>query len=80
MGWMIGVRWFHSRRALGIFLFTTATILALQPTQPLIQWVPGALSLVVKCLGHEADHSSPFSAKVKNEWLYTSTHQFVFMA
>jgi len=40
---------------------------ALGPTQPPIQWVPGALYLVVKRPGHEADHSSPSSAEVK-EW------------
>jgi hypothetical protein len=34
-------------------------------TQSPIQWVLGALSLVVKRLGREADHSSPFSAEVK---------------
>jgi hypothetical protein len=27
------------------------------PTQPPIQWVPGAISLGVKRLGSEADHS-----------------------
>jgi hypothetical protein len=30
-----------------------------------IQWVPGALSLVVKRPGCEADHSPPSSAEVK---------------
>jgi hypothetical protein len=35
------------------------------PTQTPIQWVPGALSLGVKLLGCEADHSLPSSAKVK---------------
>jgi len=33
----------------------------------------GALSLGVKQLGHEADHSPPSSAEVKNAWSYTST-------
>jgi hypothetical protein len=33
--------------------------------EPSIQWAPGALSLAVRQLGHEADHS-PSSAKVKN--------------
>jgi hypothetical protein len=58
---------FDSRRGLGIFLFTTASTTSLGPTQPPIQWVPEALSLGVKRLGHEADHSPPSSAEVK-EW------------
>jgi hypothetical protein len=28
----------------------------------------------------EADHSPPYSAEVKNEWSYTSTPQYAFMA
>jgi hypothetical protein len=36
-------------------------------------WVPEALSLGVKQSGHEADHSPPYSAEVKNAWNYTST-------
>jgi hypothetical protein len=50
------------------------------PTQPPIQWVPGALSLEVKRQGHEADHSPPFSAEVKNACSYTSTSQYIFVA
>jgi hypothetical protein len=46
-----------SQRGLGIFLFTTASRTALGPTQPPIQWEPGALSLGVKRPGREADHS-----------------------
>jgi hypothetical protein len=57
----------------GIFLFTTASRMALGSTQPPIQWVPGALSLEVKRPGHEADHSPPSSAEVKNAWSYIST-------
>jgi hypothetical protein len=57
----------------GNFLFTTAFGMALGPTQPPIQWVPGALSLGVKWPGCETDHSPPSSAKVKNTWSYTST-------
>jgi hypothetical protein len=57
----------------GIFLYTTTSRTALGPTQPPIQWVPGALSLGIKQLGHEADHSPPSSAQVKNVWSYTST-------
>jgi hypothetical protein len=47
-------------QGLGIFLFTTASRAALRPTQPPIQWIPGALS-------------PPFNAEVKNAWRYTST-------
>jgi hypothetical protein len=57
-----------------MFPFTTASKLALDPTHPLIQWVPGSLSLGVKRLGREADHLPPSSAKVKNDWSYTTTH------
>jgi hypothetical protein len=64
-GWTIGVLGFDSRRGLGIFLFTTASRTALGPTQPPIQWEPGALSLGVKRPGREADHSPTSSAEVK---------------
>jgi hypothetical protein len=43
------------------------------PTQPQMQWVPGALSPGVKRPGREADHSPPSSTEVKNAWGYTST-------
>jgi hypothetical protein len=43
---------------------------ALGPTQPPIQWVPGALSLGVKRPVREADHSHPSSAEVKWVELY----------
>jgi hypothetical protein len=56
---------FRSRQWLGIFLFTTACIPALGPTQPPIQWVPEALSLGVKQSGREADHSPLSSAEVQ---------------
>jgi hypothetical protein len=64
-GWTIGVLGFDSRRGLGIILFTTASRTALWSTQPLIQWVPGTLSLGVRWPGREADHSPPSSAEVK---------------
>jgi hypothetical protein len=62
---MIGVLGFDSRRELRIFLFTTAFRMAVGPTHPPIQWISEALSLGVKLLGREADHSPPSSAEVK---------------
>jgi hypothetical protein len=45
------------------------------PTQPPIQWVPGAISLEVKRPGHEADRSPPSSAEVKEcVALYLHSH------
>jgi hypothetical protein len=40
--------------------------IALGPIQLPVQWVPGDLPSGVKQQGHEADHSVPFSGKVKN--------------
>jgi hypothetical protein len=55
---------FDSRQC-KIFLFSTASRLALRLTQPPIRWVPGALSPGVKRKGPEADHSPQSSAEVK---------------
>jgi hypothetical protein len=65
MGWMIGVLGFNFQWGLGIFLFTTASRMALEPTQPPIQWVIWALSLGVKQPGREADNSPLSTAEVK---------------
>jgi len=37
-------------------------------TQPSVQQVLKELSLGIQHPGHEADHSPPFNALVKNEW------------
>jgi hypothetical protein len=39
-----------------LFLNSTKSRPALEPTQSAIQWVPGAISLEVKRLGRGADH------------------------
>jgi hypothetical protein len=67
MGWMIGCLGFDSWQGLGIFLFDSMSRLAVGPAQPPIQWVLGVLSGGEggKQPGHEADHSSPSSAEVK---------------
>jgi hypothetical protein len=57
----------------GNFLLTTASRTVLRPTQPPIQWAPGALASGVKRPGREANHSPPSSAEVKNAWNYAST-------
>jgi hypothetical protein len=49
---------------------------AVGPTQLRINWLPGALSLGVKWLGHEAGHSPPTSAEVKK---CGSVHPFPHM-
>jgi hypothetical protein len=49
-----------------IFLFSTTFRPALRPTRPPIQWVKGDLSPGVKRQLHEAEHSPPSSAEVKN--------------
>jgi hypothetical protein len=61
------------------FPFTIASRTALGPTQSPSQWVAGDLSLGVKQPEREADHSSPYSAEVKNAWSYTYTPQYAFM-
>jgi hypothetical protein len=63
MGWTMRVLGFDSRQGLEIFRFTTASRPALWPTQPPIQWVPGAISLGVKWPVREADRSPPSSAE-----------------
>jgi hypothetical protein len=79
-GWTIGVLGFYSRRGLGTFLFTTASRTALGPTQPPIQWVPGALSVGVKRPEREADHSPPSSAESRMRGDTPPFPKYVFMA
>jgi hypothetical protein len=68
LGYGLNDRDFESRRRLGIFLFTTMSRSALGPTQPPIQWVPGAFFLRVKRQGRE----SPSRTEVKERVvLYT---------
>jgi hypothetical protein len=61
----IGWSGFDSWRGLGIFLFDTVSRPVLGPTQPPTQWVPRALSLGIKRLGRETDHSRSSGAEVK---------------
>jgi hypothetical protein len=63
----------------GIFLFTTVSRPALEPTQLASKGARG-LYLVVRPPMSEADHSPPSSVEIKNAWSYTSTPQYLFVA
>jgi hypothetical protein len=62
-----------------ILLFFSVSRPTLELTQPPVLRVPGAVSAGVTRPRHEADHSSPSSAHVKNEQCYTSTLPYVLM-
>jgi hypothetical protein len=47
---------FYSRRGQGVFLFTTDSRTALEPTQPPIEWLLAALSPRIKLQEREANH------------------------
>jgi hypothetical protein len=64
---------FNSWQGLRILLLVTASRLALGPTKLPIQCVLQVLSLGVKRPKHDADHSLPFSAEVK-EWVELHLH------
>jgi hypothetical protein len=72
--------WISSPCRVTNFLFSSSSRLALESTQPPIQWVLGALSPGVKWPRREADHSPPTRAEVKKMWIYTSTPPYAFMA
>jgi hypothetical protein len=67
------------RVPVGSRIISTFSRPALDPTEPPIQWVPGALSTELKRLGREADHSPATSAEVKKIWIYTSIPPYAFM-
>jgi hypothetical protein len=57
---------FDSQQDKGTFLFTTASRLALGPSQSPVQWVPAPLCPAVKSPVRETDRSLPAKAEVKN--------------
>jgi hypothetical protein len=66
---------------IGVIVLVGSTIsrLVLGLTLPPIQWISGAPSLGIKCMGHEADHLPWTSAKFKKPWIYTPTSPYIFM-
>jgi hypothetical protein len=76
-GYGLGGRGVGVRVAVGAksFSLSASSRPDLGPTQPPIQWVPGALSL-----GREADHAPPTGAEVRITWICTSTPPYALMA
>jgi hypothetical protein len=70
---MVKRSWFQFLQRQEIFLFSKIFRLVLKATQPLIQWFMGLLPLGVELPGQEADHSPPYSDKIKIQSSYTST-------
>ena len=66
-GSMTKESWFSSWHRQAVPNFYRASGLVLVPTQPPVQWELG-----LKQPGHDGDHSPSSSAKIKNEWNYTS--------
>jgi hypothetical protein len=61
---------FDSRQEQKICLFSIASTPALEPTEPPVQWVEGAVSTGVKRQGREAGHSPPSRAGVAELYLH----------
>jgi hypothetical protein len=64
---------------MGFFLFATASRPTVGPTQPAIQWIPGALTSWVKRPKREADHQYPYNSEVENAWSYISTPPILYV-
>jgi hypothetical protein len=79
MGWMTEELGLDYPWGLEIFLFSITSRLALGFTQPPIQWIMGSCFPGVQQQRHEADHSPPSTAKVKNGGAI-STPQYIFMS
>jgi hypothetical protein len=71
---------FESWKVQEIFLSSKMSRLTLGPIQPLIQWMLGALSLRIKQLGCDANHSPPSSVDVKYDGNYTSALSICLLA
>jgi hypothetical protein len=74
------VSWLDDQEIGVRFLFDVASRLVLWPTIPPIQWILEALPPGIKWLGHEDDHSPPFSAEIKNARSYTFPPLCIFIA
>jgi hypothetical protein len=77
-GYGLDDRGFGSRQGLGIFI-TTVSRPILGPTQPPVQWVPGALSFGVKRPVREADDSLHLVPRLRMRGAVSPLPQYVFM-
>jgi hypothetical protein len=62
-----------------VYLFSKPSTLKIGRTHFAVQWATGALSLLLKRQGPEADYSPQSRAEAKNEWKYTSIALYAFM-
>jgi len=70
---------FVSMLGQGFFHFDTISGPPLGPTHRNIQCAPGFFPPRLRWPRHEADHSPPSSADIKDAWSYTSTPQYLYM-
>jgi hypothetical protein len=61
----------QSRQGTEIYLYSTDSRSAVEPSQPPIEWVPDYLFSGVKQPGREVDDSPPFSAR-ERDYLYST--------
>jgi len=65
---------------MGFFIFPRTLKPVVVPTQPPIQYLLGLYPSVGKWPGPDVDRLPQHGAEVKNEWSYTSTPLYIFMA
>jgi len=79
VGFMPEILRFDSEQGGQSFFTSILSTLTLKPTWP-VGWVLGAFYVGIKWLGHEANHTFPSAAEVKNELSNTSPPLCAFMA
>jgi hypothetical protein len=65
--------WYSVPRYGRSFLFAITSRPAMVMTQPPSQWLPGAPTLGIKWLEHEANYSTPSRIIVSRAWTFIST-------
>jgi len=78
MGWMTGVKLLPGLM-MGIFLFTTASTLALMPTQPPTEWIPRALTPRKKWPGMKVTTHLYLAPRLRMQGTMLPLPQYTFM-